>query len=361
MPDNKLGWKNERQAGVDPKDEFLAGDIRANEQVVLGAFHTLFLREHNRLCDRIRWRYPEANDQQIYDLARKIVGMEIQKITYDEFLPALLGPLASRLTSYRGHDPHLHAGLSVEFSTAGFRFGHSTLSSKIPFVNARGRKIRVSLRNAFFDLKRIKNGPKRVDNIFRYVCQPIPHPTSHTLSNHRRTFRSGLITQKAQDVDTFIVNDVRNALFGRPGKGGSDLGSLNIQRGRDLGIPNYNQARVAYGLKPKATFSEVTSNSGLARNLKRLYGTPDNIDLLIGCLAEDHISGASVGELLGEILVEQFDRLMHGDKFFYLNDPDLTQRNLQGIIRLDSMKLSDIIRFNTGARFEIGTNMFFAH
>ena len=156
------------------------------------------------------------------------------------------------------------------------------------------------------------------------------------------------------------MNDVRNALFGRPGKGGRDLGSLNIQRGRDLGIPNYNQARTAYGLKPKAKFSEVTSNKRLARQLKYLYGTPDEIDLLIGCLVEDHVSGASVGELLGEILVEQFDRLMHGDKFFYQNDPDLSRRNLQGIVRLDAMKLSDIIRSNTGARFRIGTNVFFA-
>ena len=284
MPLNAMGLKNE-EAENNSELLFLAGDIRVNEQMALVALHTLFLREHNRLCDLILKKYPDANDSDIYHLARKIVGMEIQRITFEEFLPALLGPLASRFRNYRGHDRQLHAGLSLEFSGAGFRFGHSLLSSHIRFTNGQGKTLRVPLKRAFFDQQRIRKGPRRVDNIFR-----------------------GLIKQKAQELDVFIVNDVRNALFGKPGKGGMDLGSLNIQRGRDFGLPFYNEARKAYGLRPKKTFSQVTSDGDLAGKLRRLYGSPDEMDLWVGALAEKHVAGASVGELLGAILVEQFDR-----------------------------------------------------
>ena len=58
----------------------------------------------------------------------------------------------------------------------------------------------------------------------------------------------GLADEPCREVDTLIIDDVRNFLFGPPGTGGVDLASLNIQRGRDHGLPEYNEARRAYGL-----------------------------------------------------------------------------------------------------------------
>ena len=57
----------------------------------------------------------------------------------------------------------------------------------------------------------------------------------------------GLAAQVQQSVDTQIVPDVRNFLFGPPGAGGLDLASLNIQRGRDHGLSDYNSMREASG------------------------------------------------------------------------------------------------------------------
>ncbi len=74
---------------------FLAGDIRANEQVGLTSVHTLFMREHNRLADLIKAVDPGLSDEDIYQKARKIVGAQMQIITYNEFLPALLGDAAA--------------------------------------------------------------------------------------------------------------------------------------------------------------------------------------------------------------------------------------------------------------------------
>lgn len=335
LPLNKNGLPNE---GGDSRTDFaLAGDIRANEQFVLTAFHTLFVREHNRLCDRILGKYPKATDDEIYQLARKIVGMEMQKITYEEFLPALLGSLSFDFRKYRGYNPATKVGISAEFSGAGFRFGHSMVSSQIILEDAKGRKIRWPLRSAFFSSPSLSR-PRSMDNILR-----------------------GLRSQRAQEVDIFIVDDLRNALFGRPGMGGTDLASMNIQRGRDLGLPSYNEARSALGLIPNSLWSEVTSDNVLARKLESVYQTPDELDLWVGALAEDHVPGSSAGELLGAILVDQFDRLMHGDKYFHLNDPDLTAAKLEGIVTAEEMRLSDIIRYNTGASFPVGANVFFTN
>ena len=98
---NEDGLEND--GGNGRSDLFLAGDIRANEQVGLTALHTLSLREHNRLADILASENPGLNGNEIYELARKIVGAQMQAITYNEFLPLLLGPDA--IGPYGGYKP----------------------------------------------------------------------------------------------------------------------------------------------------------------------------------------------------------------------------------------------------------------
>src|SRR5262249_41537662 len=108
---------------------YVAGDVRANEQIGLTAAHTLLGREHNRLADQLHGEHPGWNDERLYQDARKIVGAEVEAITYNEFLPALLGPNAP---SIRGHyNPSVNPGITTEFSTAAFRIGHTLLSNQI--------------------------------------------------------------------------------------------------------------------------------------------------------------------------------------------------------------------------------------
>ena len=116
LPLNTTGLPN--AGGPDP-GLFLAGDVRANEHVGLTATHTLFVREHNRLCDEIRKKDPLLEGEAIYQQARKIVGAEIQVITYRDFLPILLGPNA--IPAYRGYDPQVDPTIANEFSTAAYR------------------------------------------------------------------------------------------------------------------------------------------------------------------------------------------------------------------------------------------------
>jgi peroxidase len=309
---------------------FVAGDVRANEQVGLTSLHTLFVREHNRIARIIQRHSPKLTGNQTYERARAWVGALVQVITYNEFLPVLLGPNAFK--PYTGYDSGKNPGINNEFSTAAYRFGHSMLSLEILRLRKNGRPIpegNLALRDAFFSPWRITN-ERGIEPLLR-----------------------GLASNSAQEVDAYIIDEVRNFLFGPPGAGGFDLASLNLQRGRDHGLPSYNDVRLAFGLSPAITFADITRNHHVQDRLKSIYGTAEKVDVWIGGLAEDHRRGAMVGDLFYTILVDQFERLRDGDRFFYLN----VFPNYQ-IKRLEKTTLADIIRRNTIIGREIQENVF---
>src|SRR5205823_2065983 len=115
---------------------FLAGDVRANENIELTSLQTLFVREHNRIAAALAARNPMLTDEQLYQQARQQVIAEIQAITYNEFLPALLGKNA--IDRYTGYDPTVNPGIANEFSTAAFRLGHSMLGDDAEFLDSNG-------------------------------------------------------------------------------------------------------------------------------------------------------------------------------------------------------------------------------
>jgi hypothetical protein len=104
---------------------FAAGDARANENAGLASLHTLLMREHNRLVDELSVANPTWSNEELYQRARKIVGAEMQVITYQEFLPALLGPHAPAVHAV--YDPSIDASVINEFATVFLRIGHSML------------------------------------------------------------------------------------------------------------------------------------------------------------------------------------------------------------------------------------------
>ncbi len=305
-------------AHVVPDDQlFAAGDERANENIELTAMQTLFVREHNRVAQRIAAANPGMSDEQIFQQARSIAIGEIQAITYNEWLPALLGPNA--LKPYRGYDATVNPQLANEFSTAAFRFGHSLLADDVQFLNNAGSTIRdgVSLAQAFSNPPLVvQNG---IDPLLKYLA-----------------------SDPASEFDSKVVDGVRNFLFGPPGSGGFDLASLNIERGRDHGLSDYNTVRAAYGLPRITAFSQITANVTQQEKLRSLYGSIDKIDLWVGVLAEDHVAGGSVGPTARAILSEQFERLRTADRFWY-------QRTFVGpqLREIEGTRLSDIIRNNT--------------
>jgi hypothetical protein len=349
LPFNVNGFPNAPTS--DDPSYFLAGDFRANEQVALTAMHTLFVREHNFWAERIATvasqqapagqpqpgnhpaspRRPRGlSGDEIYEMARAIVGAEMQVITYNEFLPALLGQDA--LEPYQGYDPGVNPGISNEFATAAYRLGHSMLSSKVLRLDRRGRPVaagHLELKDAFFAPSEI------IDN---GGIEPILR---------------GLASQVHEEIDAYLVDAVRNFLFGPPGAGGFDLASLNIQRGRDHGLPGYTQARVDLGLAPVGSFADITSDPGVQANLAAVYSSVDDVDLLIGGLAEDHVPGAMIGETFLTILAEQFTALRDGDRFWYQNHLPPAWVKL-----VERQTLADVIRRNSHIHQEIQDDVF---
>ena len=330
---NTVGLANE--TGGDPNTEsfFVSGDVRANEQVGLLATHSLFMREHNRVADEIKTRLDSgetalvdklqasglSQGDFIFESARKVVGAQMQIITYDQWLPVVLGENA--LDEYSGYNDQIDASISTEFSTAAFRFGHTMLSPDILRVDNEGNTVAsLSLRDSFFN-------PDEV------------------LDNGIDTLLMGLASQQAQELDTFLVDDVRNFLFGPPGAGGFDLASLNLQRGRDHGLADINSVRLALGLIPYTTFLELTGgDEDLAIAFASVYDDINEVDLWIAGLAEKKVNGGLLGETFSLIVVDQFTRSRDGDRFFYLND--LEHLNILDPT-LETVTLSEIIRRNS--------------
>ena len=327
LPFNVDGFAN---AGGDSAALFLAGDVRANEQVGLTTMHTLFIREHNWHADRIRAAQPNITGNEIYQRARQLVAAEIQHITYREYLPSLLGN--GVISRYSGYQPDINGTISNIFSGAIFRYGHSALSPTLLRLNVQGNPIpagNLALRDAFFSPQRI---------IEEGGIAPILR---------------GLSSQVCQAVDNFVIDDVRNFLFGPPGAGGFDLAALNIQRGRDHGLPSYNQVRAAFGLSQAISFADITSDTQLQTTLAGVYNSVDDIDVWVGGLAEDNQPGALVGELIVTVIKHQFEALRDGDRFWY-------QRSLnrQQVEQVRNTSLADIIRRNTIIGNELADDVF---
>ncbi|MEZ6093999.1 MAG: peroxidase family protein [Pirellulaceae bacterium] len=307
-----------------PADEdgfFLAGDIRVNEQVCLTAMHTLFMREHNRICRELLRQNPDLTDDQLYFNARERVIATIQSITYNEFLPAILG--SGAIPPYSGYQPNVFPNVSNEFSTAAYRFGHSMLNSELWRMDSAGESLpsgAIRLSEAFFN----------PDEVREHGIDPL---------------MMGLCLQRAQAIDNKVVDDVRNFLFGPPGAGGFDLVSLNVQRGRDHGLPDINRIRQQFGLPPHRDFMDLTSDVATQIQLHELYGDVKNVDPWVAMLCEDHFPGAAVGETAWFVIRDQFLRLRDGDRFWYEN-----RFSPQAVQNFNNTRLSNVVRRNTGLK-----------
>jgi hypothetical protein len=319
LPFNTAGLPNANDAHIVADNKlFLAGDVRANENIELTALQTLFMREHNRIARAMAQSNPSWGDERLYQAARSIVTAEIESITYNEFLPTLLG--AGAIAPYPGYNPRVNPGIATEFSTAAYRLGHSMLGNDVEFLDNNGNAVRdeLPLANAFFNPPIVQQ--TGIDPILKYLA-----------------------SDDAQEVDTKVVDGVRNFLFGPPGAGGFDLASLNIQRGRDHGLEDYNTARAAYGLPRVTSFGQITSDPTLRQQLKSLYGSVDNIDMWVGALAEDHVKGSSVGPLIRAALSDQFERVRDGDRFWF--EKTMSGSQLDAI---ENTTLATVIQRNTG-------------
>ncbi|KAK4015956.1 hypothetical protein OUZ56_030921 [Daphnia magna] len=300
---------SKRVSGIDPPSDvkcFKAGDSpRVNEHPNLAVTHIVFLREHNRLAEELARLNSHWDDERLYQEAKRILTAQMQHITYNEWVPIIIGREKMQqlglLPLQRGfsqdYDSNLNPTIFNEFAGAAFRFGHTLIQGRHHLTNARGTKERdILLRQHFFKTQEIYT-PGNLDK-----------------------FLIGLATQPGQKPEHYFSKELTNHLFEEEGKGfGLDLVSLNIQRGRDHGIPGYNAYRSICGLSTANNFNDLCDliPSSIVDRFERLYESVDDIDLFIGSISERLAKGAVVGPTFQCLIGEQFLRLKRGDRYFY--------------------------------------------
>lgn len=301
-PYNKINGPGALRAKVDnapdAEDKFFAvGDLRGNEQPLLLALHIVWIREHNIVCDELAALFPKWTDDRLYQTARAIVIAEYQSILYDEWLPLLFGGGVLPPSGYV-YNAGIDSSITAIFSTAAFRFGHTMVSSYLlklgPGDRSKTTVERVPLRDVFFKPEVIERDG--VDSFLR-----------------------GAAWHVAKDVDAFVVDELRNFLFNEHSDDGhADLVALNFQRGRDMGLPSFNQCRRIFGLSPYASFSAFSADEHLAATAEAVYeGDIEAVDLFFGCIAEKHHGTALVGQTAYSVIFDQFQRIRDGDRFFF--------------------------------------------
>jgi hypothetical protein len=390
-----------------PDRAMVAGDVRANENLALTATHTLFAREHNRIVAELPRFLPE---ELRFQIARRIVGAEQLYITYNEFLPAL----GVTLSPYRGYDPNANAALSNEFAVVGYR-AHSMIHGELEPIASPGTYSPAQL-DAFraqgIEVEEEEGELVLVTPLNVAFGNPDLLPAIGL-----GPVLAGLGGEPQYKNDEQIDNQLRSVLFEVPVGGNPecldgpslpecfrsvlDLGAVDIERGRDHGMPSYNALRRAYGLPRKPSFTVITGESTdrfpsndpeigrakplddpdildfvelrdasgnsiplgseeadseavagvrrttLAARLRALYGDVDKLDAFVGMVSEQHVPGTEFGELQLAIWKKQFEALRDGDRFFYLNDPELRIiERLFGITYRHT--LAEIIELNTG-------------
>ena len=298
---------------------FLAGDTRVNEQIGLTTLHTIFMREHNRIANALASMNPNWNDEKLYQEARKIVGAEIQRITFYEFLPAVMGQqnFNSLIGQYFGYNALINPSIPTEFSTAAYRFGHSLVR---PSFNLLGR-----------DYSPVSQNNGRISLGSSFV-----NPSMYTVASGTDQILRGLLTTNSRRSDEYLSNTLTNELFKKspsgsgwnqsPGSPGSDLASLNIQRGRDHGLPPYSVVR-NYCKRMTGTKATFRNDVTLIRALMT-YGSLDTADLWPMGLAEKPVAGSLIGPTFSCLFADAFKALRSGDRFYFENPGVFTSSQL---------------------------------
>jgi len=311
---------------------FVGGDQRVNQYTSLTALHTLFVRLHNRYAAHLSTINPHWDDERLYQETKRIVGALIQHITYNEYLPSVLGPYIMKeygllpLTAGYSftYDPKVKTQVTNEFATAAFRYGHSLIRN----FNELWLDDTYSVYGGELHLKDWFNNPTillrggLVDALIRHF-----------------------ITGTSQNFDYNVAEAVHQYLFKSPYQSwGLDLISANLWRARDHGIGGYNFYLEACGIKRAKDFDDLLDiiRPEVVEKFKLLYKSVDDIDLFIGLLGEWAVKGGLVGPVTSCIMADQFSRLRDGDRFFYENGGQPHSFTIEQLDSIRSMSLARI-------------------
>ncbi|XP_049990021.1 dual oxidase 1 isoform X2 [Alexandromys fortis] len=294
--------EQDRQEGL-----YAFGAQRGNREPFLQALGLLWFRYHNLWARRLAREHPHWGDEELFQHARKRVIATYQNIAMYEWLPSFLKQTPPK---YAGYHPFLDPSISPEFVVASEQF----LSTMVPPG--------VYMRDASCHFQRIANnasfsGALRVCN--SYWSREHPNLRS---AKDVDALLLGMVSQIAEREDHVVVEDVRDFWPGPLKFSRTDYVASCLQRGRDLGLPSYTNARAALGLPPISHWQDINpslsrSNGTVLEATAALYNQDlSRLELLPGGLLESH---GDPGPLFSTIVLDQFVRLRDGDRYWFEN------------------------------------------
>lgn len=289
---------------------FRSGDFRVNMVPPLTVLHTMLMREHNRIALEFSHLNPHWGDERTYQETRKIISAIVQHITYNEYLPLVLSPSYMKafelyldtMGYYDGYDPLVNPSMSNAFASAAYRFGHSLIQGRF---------------------HRYLPNHQKIPNLAPPLALELREPLA-LFNGELEMIALGLVNQHSRERDQHFTEQVSNRLFENVTIGagsGVDLLAINIQRGRENGIPSYNVWREFCGLGRASSFDDLHGSmpAEVINAFARIYNEVDDIDLFPAGIAEFRIPGGIVGPTFACIIAQQFRNLRRGDRFWYEN------------------------------------------
>ncbi|CAI6091158.1 unnamed protein product, partial [Clonostachys chloroleuca] len=309
-PDGKLELAENGTGTFIPRDE--DGHPRTgfndNWWVGMEILHTLFALEHNVLCDMFRKAYPNWTGDQIFDRTRLVSCALTAKIhTVEEWTPAILahpvlelGMNANWWGLQEKDSPECEIISGIPFSiteefVSVYRM-HSLIPDNIAFFEAKHGKYQtttpledLTFKNA---QKPLESGMSFADLFYSFG---INYPGAITNNNYPNFLR---------ELHT-------------PDCLHRDIGTVDIVRDRERGVPRYCAFRRMLRMKAPKTFEELRGgNKELAKQLSEVYnGYIELVDTLVGSHSEPLIPGFGFSETAFHIFIVMASRRLKSDRF----------------------------------------------
>jgi hypothetical protein len=316
----------------------LCGDERCSENPGLQALHNALVLEHNIFAREFADAHPRASDDDIFEETRKYVVALIQKITYEEHLPALIGDYAQCPASSAPRDGSFqHA---FYFSLAGYRLHHLISGKLTPefaqhVASLTGKNAEdLTFADLYFSSNLFRGAGRDLGIIFRYMANvdalaadPSVDPVIHSLMFKGKSAHSGM-DDVGMDIATF-----------------TDAHGLRVKKTDGVrGIGTYNDVRRYLGRAPARSWDDITSDEDRQAALGRLYGSVDKVSAWFGMVSEEAAPSSSLGLTMSLAIQKEFCAMAASDPNFYDQGrlPAYTQE------KLDSMTFSDLVCRTTG-------------
>jgi hypothetical protein len=293
-----------------------------NFWVGLAILHSLFIREHNAICERLAAEYPDLSDQELYDKARLVNTALIAKIHTVDWTPAII----AHPTTVVGLRANWFGVLGEHFDRLFGRITNDEVLQGIPGSPTNDHGVPYSLTEEFVAVYRMH--PLIPDDfIFRSVADNsviAKHELSELTVLH---VRDRLAELKMDDIFYSFGRSYPGAInlhnfprhlqaFRRFDGSVVDLAAMDILRVRERGVPRYNQFRRLLRLKPACSFAELTDNPAWAEELRRIYGDVERVDLMVGLYAEPKPKGFGFSDTAFRIFILMASRRLESDRFF---------------------------------------------